>query len=130
MRPIFTNLELGDSTPEPHAWINFNRFDHDVALYNGYYIFYTDRGEPLELTLNVVPDPAHQLAFQWVTKHGPIRSMTIELNDQKQTVRNPSRGDGQQAAVNLQGILLGREPAEYCLRDDAPTIVQHGRMLR
>jgi len=126
MRPIFTELKLRDSTPEPHAWINFNRFDHDVALYNGYYIFYTDRGEPLELTLDVAPDPAHQLAFQWVTKHGPIRSMTIELNGQTQTVRHPSRGDGQQAffwdalPVSEFGIKERQRDGKYRLKITCP----------
>lgn len=98
MRPLFTALGLGDSTPDPHAWLHFSRHDKQVALYNGYYIYYTDRGKPLELTIDVEPEPGHQLAFQWITKHGPIRSMTIEVNGTHLTRSHLSQGNGKQSS--------------------------------
>ena len=97
LRPIFAKLGFGDTTPDPHAWIHFTRYDKQIALHNGFYIYYTDLGQPLEFTINVPPDPAHKLTFQWVTKDGPIRSMTVELNGQEKTVRHPSRGNGKQS---------------------------------
>ena len=74
-QPLFAELGFGDTTPDPQAWIHFTRYDKQVALYNGYYIYYTDRGEPLEFTIDVPPSHEHKLAFQWITKHGPIRSL-------------------------------------------------------
>lgn len=97
MRPIFQKLGLGDGTPDPHAWLHFNRYDKQVALYNGFYIYYSDRDEAIELTLDVEPEPSHQLAFQWITKHGPIRSLTIEVNGHRVTRSHPSRGNNKQS---------------------------------
>jgi hypothetical protein len=89
--------EIPAAGTAPHAWIHFTRYDKGVALFNGFYIYYTDRGEPIEFTIEVPPDPAHRLAFKWITKHGPIRSMAIEFNGERKTVRHPSRGNGRQA---------------------------------
>ena len=122
LRPVFADLGFGDTAPTPHAWIHFTRFDKQVALFNGYYIYYTDREKPLEFRIDVPPDPAHRLAFQWVTKHGPTRSMTVELNGAKNTVRHPSRGNGKQAffwdslPVSEFGVKEGGNVKQYRLR--------------
>ena len=124
-----------DTTAAPHAWIHFTRYDRDVALFNGFYIFYTDRGKPLEFTIEVPPDPAHKLAFQWITKHGPIRSMTIEVNGSKQIVRHPSRGNGRQSffwdvlPVAEFGIREKRTADVYRLRISCPDDAEEDAVL-
>ena len=127
--------ELVDTTAAPHAWIHFTRYDRDVALFNGFYIFYTDRGKPLEFTIEVPPDPAHKLAFQWITKHGPIRSMAIEVNGSKQIVRHPSRGNGRQSffwdvlPVAEFGIREKRTADVYRLRISCPDDAEEDAVL-
>ena len=50
MRAIFAELGFAeDTTPDPIAWIHFGRHDRQVALFNNFYIYYTDRDEPLEV---------------------------------------------------------------------------------
>lgn len=122
LHPVFSRLGLGDSTPDPHAWIHFNRYDREVARYNEFYIYYTNRGTPLELTMTVEPEPGHQLAFQWITKHGPIRSMTIEVNGRHLTRSHPSRGNGKQSffwdtiPVTEFGITKRERKGNYKIR--------------
>ena len=135
LRPIFTELQFGDTTPDPHAWIHFTRHDKQVALYNGYYIYYTDRSQPLEFTIDVPPHPDHKLAFQWITKHGPIRSMTVELNGQEKIVRHPSRGDGKQAyfwdalPVTDFGIREKQTKGSYRLQISCPDDAEDDAVL-
>ncbi len=124
-----------DPASSPHAWIHFTRFDRDVALYNGFYIYYTDRGTPLEFTIEVPPDPAHKLAFKWITKHGPIRSMTIEVNGGKKTVRHPSRGNGKQSffwdvlPVSDFGITGKQTTGSYRMRISCPEDAEEDAVL-
>ncbi len=122
LHPIFARLGLGDGTPDPHAWIHFTRYDREVARYNEFYIYYTNRAKPLELTMAVDPEPGHHLAFQWITKHGPIRSMTIEVNGRHLTRSHPSRGNGKQSffwdtiPVSEFGITKRERKGNYKIR--------------
>ena len=43
LAPSSPDQETPGSSSAPHAWIHFTRFDRDVALYNGFYIYYTGR---------------------------------------------------------------------------------------
>ena len=119
----------------PPAWIHFTRYDKDVALFNGFYIYYTDRGKPLEITIEVPPDPKHKLAFKWITKHGPIRSMTIEVNGGTKTVRHPSRGNGKQSffwdvlPVSEFDITEKQAAGSYRLRISCPEDAEEDGVL-
>ncbi len=127
--------ELPSARPAPHAWIHFTRYDNDVALFNGFYIYYTDRGKPLEIAIEVPPDPTHKLAFKWITKHGPTRSMTIEVNGDTKTVRHPSRGNGKQAffwdvlPVSEFGITEKQTAGSYRLRISCPEDAEEDGVL-
>ncbi|MCH2585940.1 MAG: hypothetical protein MK138_14350, partial [Planctomycetes bacterium] len=127
--------ELPATGPSPHAWIHFTRYDKDVALFNGFYIYYTDRGKPLEFTIEVPPDPAHKLAFKWITKHGPTRSMTIEVNGSTKTARHPSRGNGKQSffwdvlPVSEFGITEKQTGGSYRLRISCPEDAEEDGVL-
>ena len=127
--------EFPATGPSPHAWIHFTRYDKDVALFNGFYIYYTDRGKPLEFTIEVPPDPAHKLAFKWITKHGPTRSMTIEVNGGTKTVRHPSRGNGKQSffwdvlPVSEFGITEKQAAGSYRLLISCPEDAEEDGVL-
>ena len=135
LTPSSPDQETPGSSSAPHAWIHFTRFDRDVALYNGFYIYYTDRGKPLEIAIEVPPDPAHKLAFKWITKHGPTRSMTIEVNGGTKTVRHPSRGNGKQAffwdvlPVSEFGITEKQTAGSYRLRISCPEDAEEDGVL-
>ncbi|MBK36194.1 MAG: hypothetical protein CME26_11795, partial [Gemmatimonadetes bacterium] len=135
LAPSSPEQELLDPASSPPAWIHFTRFDRDVALYNGYYIYYTDRGTPLEFNIEVPPDPAHKLAFKWITKHGPIRSMTIEVNGGKKTVRHPSRGQGKESffwdllPVSDFGITGKEATGSYRMRISCPEDAEEDAVL-
>jgi lysophospholipase L1-like esterase len=97
MRSIFSKLKLGDSYPDALAWIQFDRYDKQAVLYNGFYMYYADRNDPLEFSIEIPPDSSHKIAFQWVAKLGSTRSMLVELNGKEMVVSNPARGNGNQA---------------------------------
>lgn len=107
---------------EPLAWIQFTRHDRQVVLYNGFYMYYADREKPLEFTIDVPPEPGHKLAFQWVTKHGSIRSMQVEINGRQMRVNHSSRGNGKQPffwkilPVSDFGIIKKETNGKYHLR--------------
>ena len=60
-------------------------------------MYYADRKEPLEFSIEIPPDPSHKIAFQWVAKLGSTRSMLVELNGKEMVVSNSARGNGNQA---------------------------------
>ena len=130
-----SDQKLPATKAAPHAWIHFTRYDKDVALFNGFYIYYTDRGKPLEITIEVPPDPKHKLAFKWITKHGPIRSMTIEVNGGTKTVRHPSRGNGKQSffwdvlPVSEFDITEKQAAGSYRLRISCPEDAEEDGVL-
>jgi len=130
-----SDQKLPATKAAPHAWIHFTRYDKDVALFNGFYIYYTDRGNPLEITIEVPPDPKHKLAFKWITKHGPIRSMTIEVNGGTKTVRHPSRGNGKQSffwdvlPVSEFDITEKQAAGSYRLRISCPEDAEEDGVL-
>ena len=97
MRSIFSKLKLGDSYPDALAWIQFDRYDKQAVLYNGFYMYYADRKDPLEFSIEIPPNPSHKIAFQWVAKLGSTRSMLVELNGKEMVVSNAARGNGNQA---------------------------------
>ncbi|MDG2489067.1 MAG: GDSL-type esterase/lipase family protein [Roseibacillus sp.] len=92
MHKIFRNLKLGDGAAYPHAWVHFSRNDREAVLFNGLYGYSMNRPAPLQLTMNVEPEPGHHLAFQWVTKDGLVSPIKIEVNGNALT-RRPSSGD-------------------------------------
>ena len=57
LAPSSPDQEPPGSSSAPYAWIHFTRFDRDVALYNGFYIYYTHRGTPLEFLIELTPPP-------------------------------------------------------------------------
>ncbi|MDB4711580.1 GDSL-type esterase/lipase family protein [Verrucomicrobiales bacterium] len=97
IRPLFSKLKLGDSYPDALAWIQFDRYDKQAVLYNGFYMYYADRKDPLEFSIEIPPDPSHKIAFQWVAKLGSTRSMLVDLNGKEMVVSNSARGNGNQA---------------------------------
>ena len=97
MRSLFSKLKLGDSYPDALAWIQFDRYDKQAVLYNGFYMYYADRKDPLEFSIEIPPNPSHKIAFQWVAKLGSTRSMLVELNGKEMVVSNAARGNGNQA---------------------------------
>ena len=126
MRKIFSDLDLGDSYPDALAWIQFDRYDKEAVLYNGFYMYYTDRTKPLEFSIDVPPDPKHKLAFQWVTKLGSVRSMSVELNGKKVVATNEALGNGKQSffwkvlSVSDFGIRKNEENKKYKLKIHYP----------
>ena len=135
LRPIFAELGLGDGTPEPHAWIRFSQYDRDVTRYKEFYIYNTRRQKPLELTMKVEPEPGHHLSFQWIAKHGPVHSMTIEVNGHELTRSHPSRANGKQAffwdtiPVSEFGIKKRQRQGNYKIRIWSPEGAKDDAML-
>ena len=75
LTPSSPDQETPGSSSAPHAWIHFTRFDRDVALYNGFYIYYTDRGTPLEFLIELTPDLKRRGMLEhalvvWATEFG------------------------------------------------------------
>ena len=93
MHKIFRKLKLGDGAAYPHAWAHFSRNDREAVLYNGLYGYSMSPPAPLQLTMNVEPEPGHQLAFQWAAEDGLVRPIKIEVNGKART-RRPSSRDG------------------------------------
>ena len=85
-----------DVFSHPLAWIHFNRDHKDIALFNGYPMYFVSGGG-LELNINVNPDPGHSLAFMWLCKENPgrgsNRSMKLRVNGAETVRTHPAVGD-------------------------------------
>ena len=73
-------------------------------------MYYADRKDPLEFSIEIPPDSSHKIAFQWVAKLGSTRSMLVELNGKEMVVSNAARGNGNQAffwkILNVSDFVL------------------------
>ncbi len=93
-QPAFTCI--ASESKQPLAWIEFTRYEKQVAQFNGFYMYYVD-GRELIFEIDVPPDPKHKLAFRWICKQGPKRSMKVTVNGRSKTFTHPSEGNGKQS---------------------------------
>lgn len=87
----------GGDQDQPLAWLRFTRFDKKAALQNGFYMYYTAGVDRIEIEMDVPPHPTHKLAFMWICRQGPVRSMKINVNGKSKVVTKPAMGNGRQS---------------------------------
>ena len=82
---------------EPLAWIHFTKHDKKVARFNNFYYYYVGGVPRVELDMHVDPEAKHKLAFMWICKEGPPRSMKIVVNGKEKVVTKKAVGNGKQS---------------------------------
>ena len=83
MNQVFRDLGLSDGTSYPHAWIHFSGKDKEVTRFHGLHVYRTKRPRPVEITIEIEPEPGHHLAFQWVIPPGPVHSISVDVNGRR-----------------------------------------------
>ena len=97
MHSVFRELGLSSGTTYPHAWIKFSREDKDAELLDGRHARPFEGSKPVELQLEVVLEPGHSLAIQFLPQKGLSHALTIELNGIQLSRTYSATGDGQQS---------------------------------